>query len=294
MSKTIAHVRGKADDLTVIKGIKETRQQLLRKALNIHTYDALAEASAAVVLAAFRAEGQPVTLASVEAWIAEAARLASTRAAQKREASKPSSAGDEWQPLGLFFVEFQGRRDPTRTPEYRTKIHHMETDTDDYLSGLDAADAWMVMAEKLSAEAPHLAAAMRTTVSAPGTTQTIDKVETPPAPDTATAPEARLHEVLARLQSLVQGESMPPTIAAAAPQASAHAETAHAHEAENSQLQRYLEKYGDGITPATQRHPATAGGTSVAAQNRLAAEPTTAASIKDAKLAHYLEKYGSA
>jgi hypothetical protein len=313
-SKRGTRERTPQDDLTVIKGIKESRQHLLRSKLAVHTYDDLAQASAEVILGAFKAEGQPITLDSVRGWIAEAARLASTRAAHKRESARAAAQDSQWQTLGLFFIEFQAQRDPTRGPIYRTKIHNYKRDIDHVLDGVAAGTVWAYLRQELEQDAPHLAALLHEEARAQPAAMTAEPVLPPPTP-----PETRLHDVLAELETLIHGETQPRAMlseqppSAPTPQVSDNGiDLTHARlqyyldkyeqrevamnpqtppEAPTDRLTRlrqYLEKYGDGTTPVlvaavpALEQPGDNDASSDEEQPKMA----------DEKLQSYLAKYG--
>jgi hypothetical protein len=128
------------DDLTVIEGIGAQRERLLREALGIRTYEALATLSAADVESRLRAEGQVASRSVIEVWIARARELA----------KGGKSAQQDWRPFAQFVVEFQ-RRDAkagAKQPvvRYRTQVHGIEADETKRWAGIDGERlcAWML------------------------------------------------------------------------------------------------------------------------------------------------------
>jgi hypothetical protein len=130
-----------SDDLTVIEGIGAQRERLLREALGIRTYEALAALSAADAESRLRAEGQVASRSVIEAWIARARELA----------RGGKSAQQDWRPFAQFVVEFQRRDDAkagAKQPvvRYRTQVHDIEADETKRWAGIDGERlcAWML------------------------------------------------------------------------------------------------------------------------------------------------------
>ncbi len=111
------------DDLTVIKGIKESRQHWLRETFHIRTYGDLAALSADKIHAQLPV-GQIISRQQIEAWIQQARHLSS---ASQPHLQLPKQEGG-WQPYASFVVEFQKREN--HPEETRTRIHYMEADKD--------------------------------------------------------------------------------------------------------------------------------------------------------------------
>ena len=149
----------RADDLTAIQGIGQARKRWLKESLQIDTYEHLAAQSPSELEARLKSEGQTVSRAAIEAWIAGAHELAaasSSRPAEglgaSREERAESASDRNWRPFASFVVEFQrlenegdinGGQLPTH---YRTAIHHVEADDNDAWLGIDLGQLsqWML------------------------------------------------------------------------------------------------------------------------------------------------------
>ncbi len=118
------------DDLTVLKGIKENRQQWLREALRVRTYGDLAALSVDDILAQLP-QGQIISRQQIETWIRQAKHLSS---AEKPAAQLPKRE-QGWHPFASFVIEFQERED--QSEEKRTKVHYMEADKTSMWSGIE-------------------------------------------------------------------------------------------------------------------------------------------------------------
>jgi hypothetical protein len=127
----------KFDDLTVIKGIKTTRQQWLRESLNIETYGQLASLSSEKIISQFKKD-QRKPLPSrddVEQWIADARKLATAdltslqvkdpKEIQPAAISEYSSALPNWNSIGAFFVQLQIRKVEEEKIEERVMAKHI-------------------------------------------------------------------------------------------------------------------------------------------------------------------------
>ena len=115
------------EDLTVIKGIKETRQAWLREHMQVVTYADLATLTADEIESALKADGRFAARKTIESWIKAAAELAE-KAAETAVPLPDKPRFKEWQPFASFVVEFQERKLPGRPKEQRTTVHYMETD----------------------------------------------------------------------------------------------------------------------------------------------------------------------
>lgn len=124
------------DDLTVLKGIKKTRQAWLREQLNVVTYADLAALSADAIEAKLRADHRFVARELIELWLETAASLTTQSAPSTAPASPEKDRWQEWQPFASFVVEFQERRLAGQPKEQRTKVHYMESDVERAWDGL--------------------------------------------------------------------------------------------------------------------------------------------------------------
>jgi hypothetical protein len=127
------------DELTLIKGIGEARQQWLRDRLNVVSFQALAALSVEEIEAQLKEDNQIVSRAAIESWIAQAARLAGSSAPRHPAMSRESG----WKPVASFVVEFQEHE---VEGERRTRVHHVEADKNRMWSGIEHEElcAWMV------------------------------------------------------------------------------------------------------------------------------------------------------
>ena len=128
------------DDLTVLKGIKKTRQAWLREQLNVLTYADLAALSADDIEAKLKADNRFVARELIELWLETAASLTTQAAQSSAPASPESDQWQAWQPFASFVVEFQERRLAGQFKEQRTKVHYMESDVERAWDGLAHAD----------------------------------------------------------------------------------------------------------------------------------------------------------
>jgi hypothetical protein len=108
------------DDLTVIGGIGEKRQGLIRQSLNVRTYQDLANLPVDKTVSVLKDKGHIVSRDTVKQWVAEANMLAATTepSSQRDQGSTKVEAGeqvntrvegdkeDEWEWLKAFVVEF--------------------------------------------------------------------------------------------------------------------------------------------------------------------------------------------
>ncbi len=112
-----------SDDLTAIKGIGPVWQRRLQESLGVRTFRDLAALSCDEILSRLEASGQIApSKADCEAWINQAQELAA--------ATGSSTKRSEWKPFASFVVEYLGRITEGKTDQRRTKVHHLETDTD--------------------------------------------------------------------------------------------------------------------------------------------------------------------
>jgi hypothetical protein len=119
--RTIMTTEADYDDFTVISGIKEPRQDWLRKKCKVRTYADLAALSAKSIVAQLKADGKPYSRNLVETWIAEAKELAArtelvlqqnedtpnVQAGQEANSPDPPADKKKWKWLGVFVVEFR-------------------------------------------------------------------------------------------------------------------------------------------------------------------------------------------
>lgn len=124
------------DDLTVLKGIKKTRQAWLREQLNVVTYADLAALSADDIEAKLKADHRFVARELIELWLETAASLTAQATQNPAPALPEKDRWQEWQPFASFVVEFQERRLTGQPKEQRTKVHYMESDVERAWDGL--------------------------------------------------------------------------------------------------------------------------------------------------------------
>jgi hypothetical protein len=133
---------GRYDDLTVIKGIGQSRQQWLRERLGIKTYGDMAALLAEDVYASLKEDGQIIALTDIESWIEQAGRLVSDTPTSPHQ--KVRTKG--WQPFGSFVIEFQENK---RTGEKRTSAHHVEADRTEIWAGVEQRQLCQWMTQQL-------------------------------------------------------------------------------------------------------------------------------------------------
>jgi len=296
----------KKDDLTVIKGIREARQRILRQALSVQTYDDLANSAPEDILMAFKAAGQSIARASVESWIAEARRLAATRS--KANAKQYNSRSAKSQSVALFFLEFLTPQELGQTPAYSTRVHYMEQDWDEVIEGIDPLIIWSHMSDVLNEKAPHLARALKASVeahmaekAAPGAPPR----RRPRIPTPADSPqEKRLRDALREVERVVGNpvgagtfqsaatltplsptKRTPGLVAAPMMSAPAQADVPSNLEATGDRLQYYLHKYGMGVEEARVPQPQ-------AQTQRTETAVKPGDNIEEIKLARYIARYG--
>lgn len=133
----------KQDDLTLIKGIGTNRQQWLRDNFHIRTYADLAALSEDDIEAQLKMDGQIVSRAKIEAWLAHARQLAAAESLPG--ARRHLSSEDGWKPFASFVVEFQEHITEDGDTVRRTSAHHMEADRGEVWPeiALDSLSAWM-------------------------------------------------------------------------------------------------------------------------------------------------------
>jgi hypothetical protein len=127
------------DDLTLISGIANKRQQLLRQSLNIRTFLDLANLSIAEIEAAFKAKGQIVSRDTIEQWqrgareLAAAAQPAPQQVADLaniesgREANASPEEG-EWEWFGAFIVDFRALKVGGQVKERQIRVEQRKID----------------------------------------------------------------------------------------------------------------------------------------------------------------------
>ena len=111
------------------------------KHFGVRTFQDLAALSSDEIVSRFKAADQIApTKSECEAWISQAQVL--TTAADpsnetesesedsEEQANSTAGAADEWKPFASFVVEYLGRTVEGETEQRRTKVHHLETDTD--------------------------------------------------------------------------------------------------------------------------------------------------------------------
>lgn len=279
---------GVSDDLTRIKGIKDTRQQLLRDALGIRSFGDLASASPERIFAAFRAQAQPISRATIEQWI-EQARILMTAPGDQSDDEAPLIANpQEWRALAQFGIIIQQRTTVDGVQEYRTNAYHQEADEDQHWAGVALSDvlgwideridpAWRTMGTP-----PQQAEALPSVQ--PGPTPTL----VPDAPRTATAlnPHERLHRLIAKTEQVLNAP-LPPTTPprASAPVPSVVDEAQSAPSDAQDRLQHYLRKVAMEQPPAP---PKTAKRASVPVM----IEPSEVAEVTNERLRGLLQKHG--
>lgn len=155
---------GGEQDLTQIKGIGPVRKQWLKETFSIRTYEDLAALSPKEIESKLQAEGRITSRSDIEKWLAQARELAAT--AEQPVASEeslsesgmsqelnPSYKTQVWRPIASFVVEFQKRTIVEQQAEYRTMVHHSETDTDaPGWPGLESNQLCKWMIEQMSDE----------------------------------------------------------------------------------------------------------------------------------------------
>jgi hypothetical protein len=127
------------DNLTLIAGIGDKRQQLLRQSLHVRTFLDLANLPAAKIEAAFKAEGQIISRDMIDQWIAQAKELAanaqpvspqgvtSADIGTGREANSPAEGG-EWEWLAAFLVEFRALTVEGHVKERQIRVEQRKID----------------------------------------------------------------------------------------------------------------------------------------------------------------------
>ena len=128
------------DDLTLISGIKDKRQQLLRQSLDIRTFLDLANFSTAEIEAAVsKAKGPNVTPDTIKEWqrkageLADSAQLVSQQVVELanietgREANSLAEEG-EWEWLGAFIVDFRAFKVEGQIKERQIRVEQRKID----------------------------------------------------------------------------------------------------------------------------------------------------------------------
>lgn len=124
------------DDLTMIKGIKEKRQEWLRTTFNVYTFQDLASLNVAQIEERRKIDRLNVSQEVIKNWIDQASELANgvgktSRPAKKQPAELPSNTmprENGWKPIASFVVEYQIRMASEQLTERRTVAHYMEED----------------------------------------------------------------------------------------------------------------------------------------------------------------------
>jgi len=173
------------DDLTLIKGIGQTRQDWLHDKLNVYTYHDLATLSADDMEAELKADNQIVSHSKIEGWIEQARRLAGASSPQIHTLVKEKG----WQPFASFVIEFQEHEDEGQEKNQRTCVHHVEADQTRTWAGIEHRELCQWMVSQLGDK-----------VSISATSQTA-----PPLPD-----ESRLQKYLARAEQMTNAAANKP------------------------------------------------------------------------------------
>lgn len=108
------------DDLTVIQGIGEARQNWIRDSFDVRTYADLAALSVDEIAAQLKKDHKLVAAGVIEDWIAQANQLA-------RQAGEQG----KWTVLATFVVVFED----DGAENHRTMVHHMESDRTEQWTG---------------------------------------------------------------------------------------------------------------------------------------------------------------
>lgn len=180
------------DDLTVISGIGQARQQWLRDVLKVRTFRDLAALSAEEIASRLRAEKKLASATEIEAWLAQARELAvSAQAAPLQETQAEKS---EFKTFATFVVVFEESRAEDGTTKQRTSVHHMEADQTQGWDGIEQRELCNWMLTRLGTKAPQQPAPA-----------------TPPAPVVPPLPafSDKFQEMLAKVRHL-EGEATSP------------------------------------------------------------------------------------
>jgi hypothetical protein len=122
----------------------------------VHTFRDLAALSSDEILSRLKAAGQPAPSKSdCDAWINQAQKhlataksSAKTKSETKQTSERTNSpaASKVWKPFATFVVEYQGLTVEGETEQRRTKVHHLETDTDKNWPGIVSVELchWML------------------------------------------------------------------------------------------------------------------------------------------------------
>jgi hypothetical protein len=134
------------DDLTVISGISDKRQQWLRESLDVHTFQDLSALSAHKIEAQLKADQIKlgvITRKDIEGWIVEARKKAIVQANEDEsspgpeelgtpeiggEANTPPAGEGEWEWCGAFLVEFRERRVEGQVKEREITVEQRKID----------------------------------------------------------------------------------------------------------------------------------------------------------------------
>lgn len=144
------------DDLTVIMGIGQARQEWLRIALNVRTYADLAALTADEIDEKLRADSHIAAHASIESWILQAQGLVDEVTAsihpvgeasvEAAKGANSSARNGGWKPYASFVVEFQARLIEGRQTVKRTAVHHIETDRGEFWHGAESKQlCWWIL-----------------------------------------------------------------------------------------------------------------------------------------------------
>ncbi|NDJ77616.1 MAG: hypothetical protein GYB65_15300 [Chloroflexi bacterium] len=204
------------DDLTAIKGIGQARQEWLRQALDIHTYQDLAALAPEALEAQLKDSGKVVSRSDIEMWIEQAQHLA---AAQPAEDSVPT---EDWKPFASFVIEFQ-RRETAQGIDRRTRVHYMEADHDMTWPEIAPSEPYQWIMDQLGVEAPPSHMISESTEyeeqepAAPSPVEIPEPVlppAQPPRPSEAPHPlfSAEMREVLAKAERVLGQQAGPPPV----------------------------------------------------------------------------------
>lgn len=183
------------DDLTVISGIGQARQQWLRDVLKVRTFSDLAALSAEEIASRLRAEKKLASATEIEAWLAQARELALSAQAAPLPVSKTEKR--DFKTFATFVVVFEESRAEDGTTKQRTNVHHMEADKTQGWDGIEQRELCNWMLTRLGTKAPQQS-----------------ELAAPPAPVVPPVPPLpafsdKLQEMLAKVRHL-EGEATPP------------------------------------------------------------------------------------
>lgn len=142
------------DDLTAIKGIRETRQQWFRDTMKVHTYRDLAALSVDEIEVGLKAEKQFPSRSMIAAWIAQAKALAEAVEQQMPVIKRKIIEAPGWTSQASFVIEFQVLEHKDGLREQRIMVHHVETDKNNVWRDIEAEEAmrWMLVEAGIAVE----------------------------------------------------------------------------------------------------------------------------------------------